>query len=80
MVGVVKATEVDPATCAVLAQLEYGPVRPFADWPDNEVPPVAAAVYTIWSSTQLIYVGMSGRGRSADVLAHEATRKARRAH
>jgi hypothetical protein len=35
----------------------------FADWPNPDVPLVAAGVYAIWDDTgSLIYVAMSGRG------------------
>ena len=43
-------------------ELEGGPAYQFAKWPNTHVPKVAAGVYTIWHGTQLIYVGMSGRG------------------
>ena len=33
----------------------------FSDWPNPEVPNVAAGVYAIWHDEQLIYCGMSGR-------------------
>ena len=33
----------------------------FADWPNRDVPLVAAGVYAIWNGDQLIYCGMSGR-------------------
>lgn len=34
----------------------------FADWPNSDIPSVAAGVYAIWNGRQLIYCGMSGRG------------------
>ena len=34
---------------------------PFPDWPNPEVPAVAAGVYAIWKDEELIYCGMSGR-------------------
>ena len=34
----------------------------FSDWPNSEVPMVAAGVYAIWENETLIYCGMSGRG------------------
>ena len=40
----------------------------FADWPNSKVPTVAAGVYTIWDETLFLYVGMSGRGLSAEKL------------
>src|SRR5215470_1721610 len=33
----------------------------FADWPNQEVPFVAAGVYVVWDGDTLIYCGMSGR-------------------
>jgi hypothetical protein len=33
----------------------------FKDWPNEDIPPVAAGVYLIWDGEDLIYVGMSGR-------------------
>jgi hypothetical protein len=42
----------------------------FRDWPVDEVPAVAAGVYAIWDDVRLVYVGMSGRGRSRQELAN----------
>jgi len=50
----------------------HGPFR-FAAWPVAEVPAAAAGVYTIWDNDTLVYVGMSGRGRTADQLSEEKT-------
>lgn len=37
-------------------------IKRFRDWPDAEIPPVAAGVYCIWDKDgRFIYVGMSGR-------------------
>ena len=33
----------------------------FADWPNQNIPAVAAGVYAIWQREQLLYCGMSGR-------------------
>lgn len=33
----------------------------FSDWPNAEVPAVAAGVYAVWEGHALIYCGMSGR-------------------
>ena len=33
----------------------------FADWPNTEVPAVAAGVYVVWDGNKLKYSGMSGR-------------------
>jgi hypothetical protein len=34
----------------------------FSDWPNADVPAVAAGVYAVWEGEQLTYCGMSGRG------------------
>jgi hypothetical protein len=34
----------------------------FADWPNRNIPVVAAGVYVIWNEETLVYCGMSGRG------------------
>ena len=34
----------------------------FSDWPNADVPAVAAGVYAVWEGERLIYCGMSGRG------------------
>lgn len=47
--------------------LESGLLYRFADWPNDEVPRVAAGVYTVWTDDgRLLYVGMSGRGEVGD--------------
>lgn len=33
----------------------------FADWPNREIPQVAAGIYAIWNGDELFYCGMSGR-------------------
>lgn len=33
----------------------------FSDWPNPNVPAVAAGVYAIWKMDELVYCGMSGR-------------------
>lgn len=33
----------------------------FSDWPNSQLPNVAAGVYAIWKNDELIYCGMSGR-------------------
>ncbi|WNC72508.1 hypothetical protein RGQ13_00615 [Thalassotalea psychrophila] len=33
----------------------------FSDWPNRDIPLVAAGVYAIWHGNELIYCGMSGR-------------------
>jgi hypothetical protein len=45
-----------------------GRVYRFAEWPNPDVPAVAAGVYTIFNGDQFIYVGMAGRGMRADEI------------
>src|SRR5215510_2646418 len=33
----------------------------FSDWPNEDVPAIAAGVYAVWDGDTLIYCGMSGR-------------------
>ena len=40
---------------------QFTPRFPFADWPNPDVPVVAAGVYAVWNDHELIYCGMSGR-------------------
>ena len=51
-----------------LTVLETGPAYRFSDWPNPDVPSVAAGVYTVWRGEQFIYVGMSGRGWTVDAV------------
>ena len=48
--------------------LAQGPAHAFSDWPVDAVPDVAAGVYSIWDQDQLVYVGMSGRGATTQLL------------
>jgi len=41
--------------------MEFSARYRFADWPNPEVPAVAAGVYAIWHGDNLFYCGMSGR-------------------
>ena len=41
--------------------MDFSDVFWFRDWPNPDVPLVAAGVYSIWHHDQLIYCGMSGR-------------------
>jgi hypothetical protein len=50
-----------------ICQRFISPVYPFADWPNLAVPIFGAGVYTIWHNDgRFIYVGMSGRGITAE--------------
>jgi hypothetical protein len=54
----------------LLLALTTGPRYRFADWPNPEVPAVAAGVYTVWDEDgTYLYVGMSGRGLTEQHLA-----------
>ena len=39
---------------------EFSRRHKFSDWPNAEVPAVAAGVYVIWDGDKLVYCGMSG--------------------
>ena len=52
-----------------ISALSRGAARSFADWPDPAVPTFGAGVYTIWDKDErFIYVGMSGRGITAEAV------------
>ena len=40
----------------------------FSEWPNPDVP-IGAGVYTIWNGDCFVYVGMSGRARTAEEIA-----------
>ena len=61
----------------LLRTLEQGPEYRFRDWPNAEIPQVAAGVYTIWNRAELIYVGMAGRSLTADTVAVHRAAEAR---
>jgi hypothetical protein len=60
-----------------IEQLRNGPLHQFSDWPNRDMPRAAAGVYSIWNKdSQFIYVGMAGRGKSAeDIAAADQTGK-----
>jgi hypothetical protein len=50
-------------------ELSRGAAYSFADWPNPSVPAFGAGVYTIWHNDgRFIYVGMSGRGITAETM------------
>src|SRR5262249_35261940 len=50
-----------------VSNLGCGVLHLFAGWPNPAVPTFGAGVYTIWHrDSRFIYVGMSGRGMTAD--------------
>jgi hypothetical protein len=64
--------------CRPVTELETGPLFRFADWPNDQVPRRAAGVYTIWRSSQFVYVGMSGRGAQREdfvAISDDSTRQ-----
>ena len=51
----------------IIIELSTGTRYWFASWPNTEVPTFGAGVYTVWHKDgRFIYVGMSGRGITAD--------------
>jgi hypothetical protein len=44
----------------------------FSDWPNHDVPAVAAGVYAVWEGPVLIYCGMSGRQFASGVASTRA--------
>ena len=52
-----------------IAELSHGAAYCFSDWPNRSVPAFGAGVYTIWhNDSRFIYVGMSGRGITAETI------------
>src|SRR5262245_6202265 len=53
----------------VVIDLASGTAHSFADWPNPAIPTFGAGVYTIWHHDgRFIYVGMSGRGMTAETV------------
>jgi hypothetical protein len=58
-----------PLSPQVVIDLASGTAHSFADWPNPAVPTFGAGVYTIWHHDgRFIYVGMSGRGMTAETV------------
>ena len=56
-----------PLSIQLANDLSRGPAYLFADWPNLAVSTFGAGVYTIWHNDgRFIYVGMSGRGITAE--------------
>jgi hypothetical protein len=56
-----------PLLIQLANDLSRGLAYPFADWPNLAVSTFGAGVYTIWHTDgRFIYVGMSGRGITAE--------------
>ncbi len=47
--------------------MNFTPRFHFSDWPNKDIPSVAAGVYAIWNDNELFYCGMSGRGIEAAI-------------
>ena len=61
-----------------LEPLESGPLYRFADWPNPEVPVVAAGVYTVWDGDTFVYVGFAGmKLRAEDMTNAKNLKKAK---
>lgn len=59
-------------TASISALLE-SPLLRFSEWPKTTVPTFGAGVYTIWHQDgRFIYVGMSGRGITAETQRRNA--------
>ena len=41
--------------------MEFSCRHHFSDWPNRDIPDIAAGVYAIWNGNSLLYCGMSGR-------------------
>jgi len=61
-----------PLQMALANMPEFSRRYRFADWPNREIPPVAAGVYAVWDGEMLLYCGMSGRGVENAVAAGTA--------
>ena len=60
-----------------LEPLEFGPRYRFADWPNTEIPMVAAGVYTVWEGDEFVYVGFAGmKLRARDIAEANSPKKA----
>jgi hypothetical protein len=54
-------------TPQLITDLGRGTLHSFAEWPNPSVPIFGAGVYTVWHiDGRFIYVGMSGRGMTAE--------------
>ena len=51
----------------LITALRYGAAYWFANWPNPAIPIFGAGIYTVWDNDgRFIYVGMSGRGITAE--------------
>jgi len=50
-------------------ELGAGNLHLFKDWPNKNIPRVAAGVYTVWNTKgEFMYVGMAGEGLTKEVI------------
>ncbi|MFI7114808.1 hypothetical protein ACIBK9_51445 [Nonomuraea sp. NPDC050227] len=52
-------------------ELQEGPLFKFSEWPNDQIPLLAAGAYTVWTGDVFLYAGMSGRGRKQEHLVAE---------
>src|SRR3974377_168950 len=58
-----------PLPTPLVSELSQGTAYSFGSWPNSAVPTYGAGVYTVWHGDgRFIYVGMSGRGITADTI------------
>ncbi|MCV7428156.1 hypothetical protein [Mycobacterium montefiorense] len=57
-----------------IAELQEGPLHRFADWPNRDIPRLPG-VYSVFSGTAFIYVGMAGRGVQVEDIDDEGQAK-----
>lgn len=50
----------------IVQPLQHGWEHHFAEWPNRDIEPAPAGVYTIWEGNRFIYVGMAGRTLGID--------------
>ena len=62
---------------SLLSHLSSGAACRFVDWPNTEIPAVTAGVYTIWEQDAFLYVGMAGRGMTAQIDPEQAPTRIR---
>lgn len=58
--------EAGPTPFEVLDPLATGRSHRFADWPNDEIEPSPAGIYTVWDGDDFIYVGMAGKKMGVD--------------
>jgi len=51
-----------------LDALSNGQLFHFRDWPNPDIPLVAAGVYTVWENDRFVYAGMAGRSLTEEAI------------